>query len=403
VRMGSEGFFSHRHDGSTPSQRTEAEGLRGGWENIAAGSGSPAGTLEQWKKSDGHCLNMMNPGLNRFGIGYAAEPDSRYRHFWTQNFAVDNSPPDQSCLVEQDVQKEEDAPQEDGEPQEDTPDDEDMPQEDGEPQEDTPEDEDVPQDQKQDAKDHRPSAKELEHFRLLKELRKNGFPCPSKDFVPNPEESFQFDCRLWRAARKWSVRMGSEGFFSHRHDGSTPSQRTEAEGLRGGWENIAAGSGSPAGTLEQWKKSDGHCLNMMNPGLNRFGIGYAAEPDSRYRHFWTQNFAVDSSPPDQSCLTEQDVPTEEDAPEEDGEPQEDTPEDDDPPQDQKQDLKDHHPKCLAFVRWCRSSDLVKRTCPKSCGASNQECRDTHWKCKAMHRWCGVPKVSSACPETCGRC
>jgi len=149
-----------------------------------------------------------------------------------------------------------------------------------------------------------PSAAELEHFQLLKNLRTRGYQCKSKYFsgLPNTEATFKFDCRLWRAARSWSSQMGSQNFFSHVQGDSNPCKRTAEQGLGACGENIAAGNDSPSGTLEQWKQSDGHCVNMMNPEYNRFGVGYVLTSGSQYKHYWTQSIGTDGQAPDQSCL-----------------------------------------------------------------------------------------------------
>ena len=41
-----------------------------------------------WVDSPGHCANLMNPAFTYLGNGYAKVPDSRYVHYWTQNFAA---------------------------------------------------------------------------------------------------------------------------------------------------------------------------------------------------------------------------------------------------------------------------------------------------------------------------
>ena len=55
-------------------------------ENIAAGNAGARATFEQWLTSPGHCTNMLNPSSREMGIGYASEPGSPYRHYWTQVF-----------------------------------------------------------------------------------------------------------------------------------------------------------------------------------------------------------------------------------------------------------------------------------------------------------------------------
>eukprot|EP00928_Gymnodinium_smaydae_P073848 TRINITY_DN5696_c0_g2_i3.p1 TRINITY_DN5696_c0_g2~~TRINITY_DN5696_c0_g2_i3.p1 ORF type:complete len:565 (-),score=60.64 TRINITY_DN5696_c0_g2_i3:409-2061(-) len=154
-----------------------------------------------------------------------------------------------------------------------------------------------------------PYAIELEHFQMLKDLRKRGFTCPGGKYfpgIPDTESTFKFDCRLWRAAQLWSRKMGEGNFFAHSHGGSNPWDRARAQGYQGVLgENIGAGVSSPEGALNMWKKSDGHCVNMMNADYTDFAVGYAYVPGSGYKHYWTQLVGKDhtGAPLDQSCLT----------------------------------------------------------------------------------------------------
>merc|ERR1712060_346565 len=130
-------------------------------------------------------------------------------------------------------------------------------------------------------------------------LRKQGFTCPGgQSFAPNSND-LKFDCRLWKASRLHSADMAEHSYFSHTSlDGRSPWARAEAQGTRANGENIAAGSGSAEGTLNQFKKSDGHCRNMLNPAFKVVAVGYA--PRGRYRHYWTQMFR-NSGDVDTSC------------------------------------------------------------------------------------------------------
>eukprot|EP00931_Biecheleriopsis_adriatica_P058169 TRINITY_DN3456_c0_g1_i6.p1 TRINITY_DN3456_c0_g1~~TRINITY_DN3456_c0_g1_i6.p1 ORF type:complete len:578 (+),score=101.99 TRINITY_DN3456_c0_g1_i6:222-1736(+) len=103
--------------------------------------------------------------------------------------------------------------------------------------------------------------------------------------------------------------MADNGYFSHTsQDGRSPWARASEQGLSANGENLAAGSSTAAGVLEQWKKSDGHCKNMMNPNFPVFAVGYGYSSSSPYKNYWTQMFR--SSLPaalDTSCYP--DVPT----------------------------------------------------------------------------------------------
>jgi uncharacterized protein YkwD len=138
-------------------------------------------------------------------------------------------------------------------------------------------------------------------FKLVNKLRAKGFRCPDgTNFRPN-RKPLVLDCRLSLASRKHSQDMARKRYFSHNSlNGRTPWARATAARTVSNGENIAAGNG-PAGTLMQWKKSNGHCLNMGNPKFKVMGIGYSS--GGKYGHLWTQNFANAPSykPLDQKC------------------------------------------------------------------------------------------------------
>ncbi len=54
-------------------------------ENIAAGYSSPEAVMNGWMNSEGHRANILNPGFNKLGVGYA-QAGSGYGHYWTQMF-----------------------------------------------------------------------------------------------------------------------------------------------------------------------------------------------------------------------------------------------------------------------------------------------------------------------------
>jgi len=141
---------------------------------------------------------------------------------------------------------------------------------------------------------------EMEHFKLLNDLRAAGYTCPDgTSFGPNAVP-LVFDCRLWEASFPHSGDMADNNYFSHTsQDGRSPWDRAEAAGISANGENIAAGSNSAAGALEQWKNSNGHCLNMMNPSFRMFAVGYAQ--GGQYGHYWTQMFKSDLVAEDDSC------------------------------------------------------------------------------------------------------
>lgn len=158
----------------------------------------------------------------------------------------------------------------------------------------------------------RPSRVEMDHFNLVKALRQRGYKCPDGTYFGPNRREFEFDCRLWRAARLWSMRMGLENFVEHKRAGSNSCKRTEAQGfprMRGCGENIAAGRPSPQECLQQLQASNHHCLNMMEPKYNKLGVGYYSNPKSEYKDYWTDSFGDWHQGPDQSCIGGSPAPT----------------------------------------------------------------------------------------------
>ncbi|HEY8376537.1 MAG TPA: CAP domain-containing protein, partial [Nannocystis sp.] len=76
-------------DGESPWDRMAKAGYgnyKTAGENIAAGSATAAGTMDQWMNSDGHCANIMNPNFQHIGVGY--HPGGQWGHLWTQVFGA---------------------------------------------------------------------------------------------------------------------------------------------------------------------------------------------------------------------------------------------------------------------------------------------------------------------------
>ena len=193
-----------------------------------------------------------------------------------------------------------------------------------------------------------PSQPELQHFKLLQDLRRAGFTCPGgRRFPPNPAP-FAWDCRVWAAARAHSDDMVARKYFSHVNpDGKDPCDRTRSRGLQACSENIAAGQSTPQAALDAFKASPEHCPNMLDPALNRAGIGYASSPTAQYRFYWTQNMGTSSGPPDASCTGGAASP---------------------------KSCEDLNPNCYVYkgyagTPWCNEAQngWARDNCPKTCG------------------------------------
>ncbi|MGY2128600.1 CAP domain-containing protein [Blastococcus sp. SYSU DS0617] len=126
-----------------------------------------------------------------------------------------------------------------------------------------------------------------------------------------------WDDALAEVAADWSEAMAGTGVLEHQ-DIRSLLDRDDLEGFAGIGENVFTASGPvPAGVAHVgWMRSDGHRVNVLNPGWNRLGVGVFCAPDGST---WaTQQFGrtVDADRPEVSDET---PPTEPIArPEEDG-------------------------------------------------------------------------------------
>jgi len=146
---------------------------------------------------------------------------------------------------------------------------------------------------------------ELDHWNQLNALRAAGFSCPDGTYFPENTVSLKWHCRLFEASQWHSQDMATENYFSH--TGQTPEtspwERAAARGTSANGENIAAGRSSAAAVLEQWKNSNGHCLNMGNANFKSFAVGYGYNAGSEFKHYWTQMFSTaDTGLDETSCL-----------------------------------------------------------------------------------------------------
>ncbi len=65
------------------------------------------------------------------------------------------------------------------------------------------------------------------------------------------------------------------------------------KGWSGAAENIAAGLNSPQKAMEAWMNSEGHRVNILNPGYTEFGVGYYSGA-GQFPSYWVQDFGVRS-------------------------------------------------------------------------------------------------------------
>ena len=104
----------------------------------------------------------------------------------------------------------------------------------------------------------------------------------------------RLDARLSAAATKHSQDMADHDYFSHvSQNGDTFVTRIQAEGYpRARSENIAAGSTTAAGTMDQWMTSPGHRTNILDCTAKDMGVGVGTSANSTFHTYWTQDFGL---------------------------------------------------------------------------------------------------------------
>lgn len=109
--------------------------------------------------------------------------------------------------------------------------------------------------------------------------------------------ALQISPELSNAARGHSQDMADHNYFGHADgNGNMPKWRAQQAGYLGhaGTENIAAGYSTAEEVVMAWYNetppNDGHRLNLLNCSLTDIGVGYAVNPNSTFRNYWTQDF-----------------------------------------------------------------------------------------------------------------
>jgi len=140
-------------------------------------------------------------------------------------------------------------------------------------------------------------------------MRSKGHRCGSKGYYASAPALIWSDA-LYRAASEHSADMSDQNRLMHsgshtnsdwtakvQHLGraSNFKDRMENNGYKQ-WkklaQNIASGRSTLEGTMQQWKESEHHCANIMNPSFTAFGMACTADKGSKFIHYWTQNFAA---------------------------------------------------------------------------------------------------------------
>jgi uncharacterized protein YkwD len=108
----------------------------------------------------------------------------------------------------------------------------------------------------------------------VNEIRSNY--CQCGDVKMNPAEPLKWSDKLTYVAYLHAKDMFERDYFSHiSPEGDDPGDRIMKSGLDGVYfrgENIAEGQINGIKAVESWKKSPGHCKNMMDSGHTHVGV-----------------------------------------------------------------------------------------------------------------------------------
>lgn len=128
-----------------------------------------------------------------------------------------------------------------------------------------------------------------EFLERINKVRQKGCNC-GRQYM-RPVAPLAWNDQLEDAAMGHAKDMYKKDYFSHESkDGRKIVNRIEAAGYgRKGYksyqvgENIAQGQQTIAEVTDGWFKSEGHCLNLMQPGFKEIGVAY-------YNTYWVQDF-----------------------------------------------------------------------------------------------------------------
>ncbi len=121
---------------------------------------------------------------------------------------------------------------------------------------------------------------------MVNQLRQEGCRCGRKRMAP--VGPLRLSSKLNKAAQVHANDMERNQFFNHKGtDGSQVSDRATRVGYR--WsnigENISWNYPGVKATFEGWKKSKGHCENMMSPDFKEMGA-------ARSGAYWVQTLGT---------------------------------------------------------------------------------------------------------------
>ena len=147
------------------------------------------------------------------------------------------------------------------------------------------------------------------YLNALNAMRSKGRRCGSKGYYA-AAPTLAWSDALYRAAYEHSADMSAQNRLMH--GGSHTSSdwtakvqhlvrasnfkdRIENNGYKQ-WrklaQNIASGMPTLNSTMQQWRESEQHCANIMNPAFTAFGMAHIVAKGTNALDYWTQNFAA---------------------------------------------------------------------------------------------------------------
>lgn len=100
------------------------------------------------------------------------------------------------------------------------------------------------------------------------------------------------DNNLTKAAMVRAIELAwSEKFDHQRPNGTMCYTVCNDIGCKAYAENIAAGYASSSSTANQWRYSEGHYKNMINPNYTKIGVGVITLSGTKYGTYWVQLFS----------------------------------------------------------------------------------------------------------------
>jgi uncharacterized protein YkwD len=131
-----------------------------------------------------------------------------------------------------------------------------------------------------------PQREEL--LREINRLRFSGASCGAKGRF-RPTTAVSWNSKLETVSAGHARSMASHDFFSHSGlDGRNGGYRLAGSGYQ--WtrwaENIAAGQNTVPEVVSAWTESDGHCANLMNPGVREVGVACVKSSSAHFGTYW---------------------------------------------------------------------------------------------------------------------